>query len=543
MNAEGNDRGGLRGRVAGLTRTGTLGAGVLVVAALLGMVNYFGWKYHARLDWTATKLYSLSEKTENVLKGLGRDVDVTVFVQPGDQLYEPTREILSRYEAASSHVKLRFLDAGKNPLEAKQLAEKYDVKSASVVFTAGGDRQVVQRDALADLDYSGVQLGRTPEIRGFKGEQLFTAALIDLANPKKPKVLFTTGHGEHKLDDLSPAGLGEAQRLLKDDNFDLQEWSSLGAKEVPSDTDLVVVAGPTSTFVPPELAMFTAYLDRGGRMLLLLDPVISQVGKPEVISTGLEDWLAAWGLKLGNDVVIDPGNPLPFFGAETLFVTDYGEHAVTHSVREGELPVLVSLARSVGAHQAPAGFEATDLLRTSRQGWGETDLTNPHRDDTDLRGPVPLGVAVEGTAKAAKSDDGEDEEAADLDETAEAKAAAADAKAGAPDAGEAKKDDGGAKKDDTSKPASKMRLVVYGDSDFATDRLLQANVANGVLLADTLNWLTERQTLLGIPPKKPEQVRLSLTASALTWVRLFALAILPGLAVVFGVLVYTRRRR
>jgi len=523
MNAEGNDRGGLRGRVAGLTRTGTLGAGVLVVTALLGMVNYFGWKYHARLDWTAQQLYSLSEKTENVLEGLGRDVEVTVFVPPGDQLYEPTREILSRYEAASPHVKLRFLDAQKNPLEAKQLVEKYDVKSASVVFAAGDDRQVVQRDALADLDYSGVQLGRAPEIRGFKGEQLFTAALIDLANPEKPKVLFTTGHGEHKLDDLSPAGLGEAQRLLKDDNFDLQEWASLGAKEVPADTDLVVVAGPTASFVPPELEMFSAYLDRGGRMLLLLDPVIAQAGKPEVISTGLEDWLAAWGLKVGSDVVVDPGNPLPFFGAETLFVTDYGEHPLTRSVREGGLPVLVSLARSVSARQAPAGFEALDLLRTSRQGWGETDLADPRRDDTDLRGPVPLGVAVEVA---------DPEEAADAQDAADQPAA--------PDEGEAKKDDDEAA---AAAPPTKMRLVVYGDSDFATDRLLQANVANGVLLADTLNWLTERQTLLGIPPKKPEQVRLSLTSSALTWVRLFALAILPGLAVASGVLVYTRRRR
>lgn len=41
-------------RAAGLTRTGTLGAAVVLAAALVAMLNYLGWKYHARMDWTAS---------------------------------------------------------------------------------------------------------------------------------------------------------------------------------------------------------------------------------------------------------------------------------------------------------------------------------------------------------------------------------------------------------------------------------------------------------------------------------------------------------
>ena len=65
-----------------LVRTGTLSAGVLLLAALLVIVNYFGWKYYKRFDWTSSQLYSLSDKTQKVLKGLKTDVDFIVFMSP-----------------------------------------------------------------------------------------------------------------------------------------------------------------------------------------------------------------------------------------------------------------------------------------------------------------------------------------------------------------------------------------------------------------------------------------------------------------------------
>ncbi len=68
-----------------LVKTGTLSAGVLLVAALLLIVNYFGWKYHKRFDWTEDSIYTLSEKSENVLKDLKRDVEFVVFLPPGSR--------------------------------------------------------------------------------------------------------------------------------------------------------------------------------------------------------------------------------------------------------------------------------------------------------------------------------------------------------------------------------------------------------------------------------------------------------------------------
>ena len=118
------------------------GAGALLVVALVGILNYFGMKYYQRWDWTGSNLYSLSEKTIAVLAGLDRDVEVTMFLQPGSNLYDPAKELLERYAARSPRVSLRTVDPQRNLIEAQRLVDEYKLASLKVVvFEAGGDRR------------------------------------------------------------------------------------------------------------------------------------------------------------------------------------------------------------------------------------------------------------------------------------------------------------------------------------------------------------------------------------------------------------------
>ena len=475
-----------------LVKTGTLSAGVLLVAALLLIVNYLGWKYHKRFDWTAGEIYTLSEKSENVLEGLKRDVEFVVFLTPGSGMYEPVRELLTHYDAASQRVSVRYYDPERNPVEAQQLLQKYNVANPGVVVVSGNDRRVVDSNDLAELDFSGMQMGQAPQMTGFKGEQLFTGAILQLAEGRKPKALFTTGHGERSLDDRDVHGLASIQQILGPDNFELEEWASLGQAAVPAGTDLLVLAGPTSGFLKPELDAFTAYLNNCGRMLVMVDPTLGQTAGSGLIPTGLDAWLAAYGVKLGNDIVVDPPSTLPTYSPQVFFSNQYGDHPITKPLEQARVPVLLNMARSVAVGGGVAGMQAIDLLKTSGEGWGESGLAQletVEKDAADVAGPVPLGVAVERTE------------------------------------------------------GKKMRLVVYGDSDFATNQLVQGNPANAVLLANSLNWLAEREALLTIPPKKTEQVRLNLTGGQLRTLYLLTLLVLPGVAVVLGTMVYVRRRR
>ena len=256
---------------------------------------------------------------------------------------------------------------------------------------------MIEQDELAEYDYSGVQMGQQPQIREFKGEQMFTGAILEMVESSKPKIVFTTGHGEAERDDVSPRGLSQAQDLVGRDNFAVESWSTLGQSQVPAGTDLVVIAGPQVAFLEPELQMLTRYLVGGGRVLLMLDPVLGAGGLER---SGFGPWLEGYGVELGDDIVVDPTNPLPFYSAETFFANEYESHPITEALEDADYPVIFSLARSVGtvSTEAEAGMKVTQLVRSSPDAWGETNLAQLDavaEDDADLAGPVGLGVAVE----------------------------------------------------------------------------------------------------------------------------------------------------
>ncbi len=313
---------------------------------------------------------------------------------------------------------------------------------------------------------------------------------------------------KRRLDEPGAGGLSGVAGLVGKENLELTSWASLGQPDVPAGTDLLVVAGARARFVEPELQAFGRFLDRGGRMLVLLDPELAPGGG--LLETGLESWLDAYGVQVGANIVVDPGATVPLYGAETLFAGASGGHPIVRSLEQAGVGVIVALARSVAAGRAPEGAQAQVLLETTAEGWGESDLVNLRavaKDGKDLAGPVPLAVAVSAPSQEAPSAGMEEEEPAE-------------ASAPKPPAGEG--------------PA--WRLVVVGDSDFATNSLLALS-GNPTLLANSFNWLLDRQKLLGIGPKKPDQVRMTLTPGQLSGVTWLVLAGLPALAIAAGVAV------
>ncbi|MCZ6508376.1 MAG: GldG family protein [Acidobacteria bacterium] len=458
-----------------------------MIAILVLMANYLGWKYHRRLDWTSSQIYSLSPKSLGVLADLSQDIDIVAFMSPGSELYSATTELLTRYDAASPRVSVRFVDTERNPAEAQALIERYEVTSAgTLIVESQGDRRSIVEADLAEYDYSMMQYGQPARITDFKGEQVLTSSILNLIDGRKPRILFTSGHGEAELGDPNARGLSHAQELLGRDNFEMETWPSLGQEVVPDGTDLIVVAGPRISFVEPELRLLDSFLDGGGRLILMLDPTLGDDGME---TSGFDDWLRGRGVTLGRNVVVDGANKLPFYSAETFFANAYEDHPVTEALAEAQYPVIFSLARSVQASAEPVpGARVVELVRSSAGAWGETSLTRldaVRKDAADDDGPLGLAVAVE-------IDDG--------------------------------------------------RLVVFGDSDFATNAQL-ANGGNPTLLLNTLNWLVERENLLEIPPRQANQLLLGLTRSQMASVYWLVLVVLPGSCVALGVAVFLRRRR
>lgn len=466
---------------------------VLLGLGILGLVNWIGARHYRRFDWTSSGLYTLSEKSLQVLKGLRQPVAVTVFMTEGSPLYVETQELLRRYQAASPLVKVETLNPERNPARAQAFLKETGVMQLSVVFRAGDKKKAVSLEQLAEFDFQRAQMGGEPALKAFKGEQEFTAAILTVTQEKSPKVVFTKGHGERPLEGRTREGLERVVEALKQDNCSVEEWDSLVDQKVPEGTDLVVVAGPRTGFTFPETDALKAYLAEGGRALLLVDPEFAPGSGNRMVDLGLGPVLEAFGVRLGDDIVVDPKNALPLMGPETVVARSYRSHVVT-KLLEG-LPVVFPVIRSVGvAEKPPQGVTAQVLVETSPEGWGETNLadleTKVEKDDKDVTGPVSLAVAAEtGTGTARKA-----------------------------------------------------RLVVVGDADFASTGGI-ANAANLYLLTSSVNWLLDRESLVSIPPKSTDQVAVVLSRGDIARITLFVLLILPAAAIGLGILVWFKRRR
>lgn len=482
-----------------------LTAGVVVILAIYAMVNYLALRHYERFDWTSAGLYTLSEKSEKIVADLDRDIDLVVLLDPASAVYPAIDELVDRYVAANpERIARRDLDAAKDLLELQQLVDRYGLNRDNVIVVASEDDQrVIGEYDLATYDYSGGAMGQPPALDEFVGERKITSAILSLVEAEKPKIVFTSGHGEVPG---TPAGdlrsFSRARELLGEDNFEIETWSSLGAESVPEGTDLLVIAGPTTNFLEPELALFDAYLEADGRMLVFADPSFAPGGGTELADLGLGPWLARHGVALGDNLVIDPSSDLPFFGPETIFTDRYGSHPIVESLAQTGTRALFPLARSVGPGDAPDGVEVTELVLTSDRAWAETslaDLSAVEEDGDDLPGPISLAVVVTR---------GEPLDEDDATDTTDAGA----------------------------------RLAVFGDVDFATDAQLD-NGANGVLLLNTLNWLVERDALVEIEGRAPEKTRLALAEGELFTLQVLLVVGLPGLALVAGIWIALRRRR
>ena len=469
------------------TRYGALaGTSILLVVAIVAALNYVLARQNQRWDLTAGGQYSLSDQTRQVLDTLAAPVRILVFARELD--FPRFQDRLEGYAYQSSRVTIDYIDADRQPM----LARQYDVQTYGTIVFEYEDRvERVDSDAEQDL----------------------TNALIKVVEGSQQTVYFLEGHGEKTHTDADRDGYSTVSAALALDNFEVDSLVLAQAGAVPDDATVVVAAGPETDLLPGEIDALGAYLDRGGKLLLLLDPPVTG---DEPAPEGLLGLVRAWGIEVGADVVVDAS------GTGQLFAANYPFHPITERFN---LLTAYPLARSVSAASGrPDGRLPQSFIETGPQSWQEADIDSLvtgqvelDEESGDRPGPVAIGMAV--SAPAVAGDGAEDAGGEDGAGTP------ADAPDGAADP------DGG---DDPAPPET--RLAVIGDSDFASNAVVGI-LGNRDMFLNTVNWLAQQENLISIRAREPEDRRLTLTAGAQR--RIFWLSVLLLPAAILGVGVYT----
>ena len=451
---------------------------VLVVLGLLIAVNYLSNRRNKRWDLTANKQYSLSDQSIKLLKTVDSPVKVRVFDKETD--FERYRTRLGEYEYQSGKkLAVDYIDPDKHPLEAKQYAiEKY----GTIVLEYKDRREKVASDS----------------------EQDMTTSLMKVLNPQQKKVYFLSGHGEKDPADTEKGGFSGVGDALKADNYQFDKLVLAQTHTIPADATALVIAGPKTDLLEAETQAITDYLNKGGKLLVLLDPP-DDIKKPAPM-TQLVGLLKQWGITATQTIVVDASGQSR--DATIAIAARYPEHPITEGFR---ILTAFPLARAIVPAMDSPQHVAKTVVETSNASWAESNfaqLENPDQlaaepDKGDLPGPVSIAAATS-----------------------------------APVANAAKPADTPAGGDPPKTPET--RVVAVGDSDFATNATLFFQ-GNRDFLMNTVNWVAQQESQISIRPRDPADRRITLTDSQLTWLSWLTIVGIP--LVIFGAGVFSWWKR
>ncbi len=490
----------------------------IAVFAILGLSNFLAVRHATRLDLTEAQVFTLAPQTQSLLKTLPQPVKAWVFYS---QTPPQDRELLESYRRQNSKFSFEVVD----PYNNVGIAQEFGVKTNGDVFVEFLPNPSRRR-----------QLVQTLNSQERLTESKLTSALVQLNSDRRSAVYFLQGHGERPLE-AGKGAISQAVKALADKNFDSKPLSlAQEGGKIPADASLVAIVGPTRPLLEGEVKALTDYLKYGGNLLVAIDPN----KKP-----GLDALLNAWGIKLDERIAIDASGSgqLIEAGPAEPIVTQYGEHPITQDFNNGIS--FYSLARPLEI-TAVKGVKATPLLITNEKSWAESNLKeNPLKfDDQDRPGPLPLGVALSRTAETAPPEPKPSPTPpAPPRPTGSPSPDATVSPSPTPTTSPSPTPSPSSTPSPTPKSSSQeSRLVVFGNSSFASDNLFDKQL-NGDVFLNSISWLSQQsQQPFSIRPKDIKNRRIPLTEQQGALLLLMTLGAFPLLSAGTAVFVWWRRR-
>lgn len=280
---------------------------ILVVFAILAAISFLSSRRFVRADFSDDKRYTISQSTKNVLKRLDDVVTINAYFsrEPAQvaQIRRDVRDVLDEYRAISNKLQIDFIDPGDDEGEKNKLRfmgipevqmnviEKDKAQVANVYMGIA----VIYEDKKEIL----------PVVQNtFTLEYDLTSSILKVTRKEVKTVGFLAGHDELDIDDTQR--FANMRRELSK-QYNIKKVSIDGGKEIDKDVATLVVAGPQQALSERDKYEVDQFIMGGGRAIFLVDPIRLQEGtlNANMLETGLNNLLEHYGVKLGDNIVLD----------------------------------------------------------------------------------------------------------------------------------------------------------------------------------------------------------------------------------------------
>lgn len=471
---------------------------VLLACLLLAAVNYLGFRYYQRGDWSPAQKYRPGELTKSALKRLPSAAKIYVFFSPttaapGYEVYGDVMNLLKEYQfLAGDKMTVEYIDPMRNLGRARELQAKFQFgpeENLVIVEMDGRSKQISAVD-MAEYDYLTQVTGEPPRLRAFKGEQALTSALIEVSEPRQRTVYFLQGQGEAAPGEDSPVSL--LVEYIEKQGVKAAPLSLTATPAIPEDAGAVVIAGARYDLPAETAGILRDYWDKDGRILVLLDP--------DARAPQLGALLASAGITPRDDRVLRTVQ----LGFATGILRDVaGKFSPVNRVTrrlQGAEAMFPAATTSLDLDERKEGVTVMPMITAEAPFWGETEyITDEQKgvrfeEEKDTAAPLIIAAMSERGGVA-----------------------------------------------DENLDLSSARMVVAGNSEFIVDGSITEPNLDFVLAS--LNWMLDRGHLARIAPKSVRAFNLNLTDAETGRIALYTLVVIPALAAAAGLVVWWRRRR
>ncbi len=309
------------------TREGGNALGVMLfVLGSLILVNVLAARYRTWVDVTGDRLFTLAPETVSILRAAPEGPVVWGFFPEGDPQAPALEGLLAAAKMAEPRLEFRIVDPDREPVTAS----RFDLRQYGTVVEIG-DRY----DWFLGVD-----------------EEDFAATVLRASRSSRGRIAFLRGHGEAWPRDRGDDGIYSVSQSLMARGFDVLTLSILEGGSLDS-IDVALLIGPQSEPAEAETDSLLAFMDRGGRLLLAVDP-----DHPVRLTPLLE----RVGLGFDPRYLSDPDLPDPGM----IVSMEVTAHPAVAALRRGSgvFPAVFPGAGEVLRNPAPAGVRSAVIIGT-----------------------------------------------------------------------------------------------------------------------------------------------------------------------------------
>jgi hypothetical protein len=444
------------------------------------------------LDMTEGRRFSLSSESLDVLKSIDREIRITGFY---DSTAIQQREIDDQFfrlytTATNGLISRQYIDPNQEPA----LAQRFGAYSNGAVFLS---YVTINENGEKAVDFGS--LARVPRQSDGAQEREMTQAILRLLKAGTLKVYFEIGHGELDPEDNTSQGLtgihfGMQESGLITDAIDLVELVVTG-QQIPEDAATIIMARPTIDLYLEEIALLDAYLKRGGSLFIMAEALLNEDAFLAVDSEFNQYLWDNYGLGSLDAVIVDYSSnlrtPLDIIGYQVYMNTDIGAR-----LDPAVSPTLFRIVRAINVNDDPPVNNGRVIV-SSADSYGETDIrglmeTNAYAPEEGLDLPGPLTSAAWAWDQATNA-----------------------------------------------------KILLVGDADFVTNGFIGGSQGNAILFTDGVAWLTGFNEQVNFSPQAfvsaPPLIFIS--TQTLDLIAFVTVILMPGLVLVGGFTIWTRRMR